>query len=191
MSAEALADLGLVAAALGAGGSREGVLEYTARGGRPMRATLRVAAAVSGEVSLFGSRADLGALAGRLRGAAAGAAGGRGGVLAEAAVSLDLANPANAAAVRRLLGARDPVGAWRAARLLGRRLDADGDVDLSVHRTTSEQQEAGGEIGAGLTLGAGYEHTTRTRALLGAWSLARGGALREREDCLAPAASRS
>jgi hypothetical protein len=181
---DVVAQLGLVLGAVGAESTREGVLEYTTRDGRPVRATVRSATGLAADVGVFGARTDLATLARRLRGTgASGTAGGRGGLQLDAAVSLDLGEPRNLAAVRDVLRLQDPVAAVRSVRRLGDRLDAAGDVDLAVFRTATRREDAGVQVGVGAGVGATYEHTVRTRDLLRAWAVTRGGPLREREDC--------
>ena len=62
---------------------------------------------------------------------------------------------------------------------------AAGDVDLAVYRTSARRQDAGIHPGTGAGVGVAYEHATRSRDLVRAWAVTRGGPLREREDCSA------
>lgn len=184
--------LGVVAAAVGGGAAGEAVLEVTAEGDRLVAAAVTGSAGVTGELSLYGHTTDLGRLADHLRRASAGAAGaGESGMAMQAGVSLDLTVVENHAA---LVGALDVLRLRAAPRdwperigRLGARLNSDGRVDVSVYRSASSAKEQSAEFGLGL--GAGFEHvrTQATRELVQAWS-ARGGALREREDCLTAAA---
>jgi hypothetical protein len=183
VGAEVAGRLGLVLASVGGQLEREAVLEYTVKAGRPSRVAIRTVTGVAGELRLSGALSDSRVLAGRLRQAVGNGGGnGREGLALDASVSLDLQSRENREAVHDLL--RRPTAP--AVRQLARRLDADGNVELEVHRTTTRARETGG----GLVLAsAQYERTERVRDLVGAWSIVRGGPLREREDCLGAAAS--
>ena len=144
-----------------------------------------------GQLNLLGATTTAGRLARRLRGATGGGRGGEGtGLGVEAAVSLDLTDADNREAARgvlELLSARARPGSWdERVRALGRRLDADGSVDVSVLRVGASEREAELEGAFGVEVGGSWSHQASTRELVQAWSLRRGGALSEREDCVAP-----
>lgn len=180
VSGEAAAQLGVVIGALHAGRQGEAVIELTHERGRLAELRAVAAAGLSHELALLGATTDLPALAGRLRAASARAQQGT-GLAVEAAVALDLTVPANRAAALGFLRAPTPA----AAHALARRLDADGSVDINVFRTARTESETEAEIAAGLGLGGAYERVEEGRSLVGAWSLRHGGALRDREDCVA------
>ncbi len=181
VSADVAGRLGLVLASVGGQLEREAVLEYTVKDDRPSRAAIRTVTGLAGELRLSGALTDSRVLAKRLRQAVgSGGANGREGLLLDASVSLDLGSRENREAVHDLL--RRPT--VPAVRQLARRLDADGNVELEVHRTTTRASETGGGV---VVASAQYERTERVRDLVGAWSIVRGGPLREREDCLAAA----
>lgn len=180
VSGEAAARLGVVIGALHAGRQGEAVIELTHERGRLVELRAVAAAGLSQELALLGATTDLPALAGRLREASAREQQGTGLAL-EAQVALDLTDPANREAALGFLRAPTPA----AARVLARRLNADGSVDINVFRSARTERETEAEIAAGLGLGGGYERVEEGRSLIGAWSLRHGGALRDREDCVA------
>ncbi|CAA9478544.1 MAG: hypothetical protein AVDCRST_MAG38-1789 [uncultured Solirubrobacteraceae bacterium] len=189
----AAARLGAVVGSVGGAAGGEAVLEVTTRDGRPVSATVTGFAAIEAEASLYGHSTDLGALARRLEQAGGGAGGsGGGGMAVQASVDLDLTVPENAAAfdgALDVLRLRVPPPAL-AARLadLGRRLDADGRVEVAYYRTSASVRERSAELALGAEIGVKHVRSRQTRELVSAWS-AHGGALREREDCAAAAAA--
>ena len=62
--------------------------------------------------------------------------------------------------------------------------DADGAVDVRACRLALDDRDLGAEAALGLGVGGAYERRREVRVLLRAWSLAPGGALQEREDCV-------
>lgn len=164
------------------------VLELERDGTRFTQLRVRAAAAwATGAVPPFGPAVDLDGIAERLgrlpddrRGAS-----GRGGLLGELTIGLDLRDPRNRDAVLAAFGSATEARRLQGLAELGRRLDADGDVDLRAYRT-QDRRVAGQQIDL-VKVGGGYERAERTRVLSGAWSLRDGGRLRVREDCVLPA----
>ena len=189
----AAGSLGLVVGSVRGGARTDAVLEVTTEAGAPVAASVTAVAAVAGEVSLYGHTADLGTLARRLKGAGGGAGGaGGGGMTLQASVELDLTVAENATAVA---GALDvlrlrvpPPEAAARLSALGRRLDADGRVEVAFYRSSSTVKERSAQLALGAEIGVEHVRSQETRELVAAWS-AHGGALREREDCqsVAPA----
>ena len=189
VEAGAAARLGAVVGAVGAGGRSDVVLEVTTKGGRAVSAAVSGSADAGGELGLYGHTTDLASLARRLRRAAGGAGGTRrGGRSVQARVSLDLTAPDNRDAVAGVLDVlrlRVPPADWT-ARLdaLGSRLDADGRIDVSVHRSATTEKVRSAQLALGAGIGLEHVSSGETRELVAAWS-AHGGPLREREDCVA------
>ena len=189
----ATANLGLVLGSVGGAAQTDVVLEVTMEDGRAISATATAVAAVAGEVSLYGHSSDLGTLTRRLGRAGAGAAGaGRGWMTMQASVDLNLTLPENATALRGALDVlrlRAAPGEF-SARLaeLGRRLDADGRVEVAFHRSASSAKARSARLALGAEIGIEHVRSHETRELVAAWS-AHGGALREREDCLGATAA--
>jgi hypothetical protein len=52
-------------------------------------------------------------------------------------------------------------------------------------RVSLAERDLGAEAALGLGVGGSYRRTQEVRDLLRAWSLRHGGALQEREDCVA------
>jgi hypothetical protein len=189
----AAAKLGLVVGSVGGGAQTDVVLEVTTENGRAIAATATGVAAVAGEVNLYGHSSDLGTLAKRLGRAGGGATGaGRGGMTMQASVELDLTVPENAAAVG---GALDVLRLRAAPRefssrlaALGKRLGADGRLEVAFYRSASSAKAKSARLAFGAEIGVEHVRSRETRELVAAWS-AHGDALREREDCLAVTAS--
>jgi hypothetical protein len=182
---ETAGQLGVVLGALQRHDAAQAAFAITTVHGRPVELRVSAAARIHGEVAPPGPVSSLDDLGNRLQGVRA-SPGGHGRRL-EAEVSLDLADPANLAAVRgviEMLGLRAPPTDWpRRVRALAARLDADGAVDVRVFRERLSQNALGADVGAGAGFGAGYDRTEEARELLAAWSLRAGGRLQEREDC--------
>ncbi|MDP9292952.1 MAG: hypothetical protein M3O90_00780, partial [Actinomycetota bacterium] len=189
VDAAVTARLGAVVSALQRAQQGSTGLEVTFQDGRPVELRVRGAAAMRGQLELLGSTTSLGELADRLRGATGAVRAGRGvGLGIEAQVSLDLTDERNRRAAMGVLRMLEPgVSPLRwddRIRSLAERLDADGSVDVRVLRVSHSEHEAGAQGGLGVQLGARYTRELQTRELVSAWSLRRGGALREREDCV-------
>jgi len=186
------ARLGAVIGAVSAAQQVQPALEILLEAGRAVELRIRGAATMRGQLDLLGATTSLGGLAKRLRGATGGGRGGEGtGMGVEAAVSLDLTDQRNrdaAVGVLELLGMRARPSSWDdRIRALGQRLDADGAVDVGVFRVGASERETEFEGAFGGELGGRWSRSVETRELIEAWSLRRGGALSEREDCSTPA----
>ena len=164
-------------------------LEISLVDGRPVELRVRGAAAMRGQLELLGATTSLTQLSRRLRGATGAGRAGRGtGLGVEAEVSLDLTDVRNRRAAMDVLRMLEPgasAGQWDdRLRTLAERLDADGSVDVRILRVSASERETRAQGALGVQLGAGYAREEQTRELLRAWSLRRGGALHEREDCV-------
>jgi len=186
------ARLGAVIGAVSAAQQVAPALEVSLEAGRAVELRVHGAAAMRGQLDLLGATTSLSGLAKRLRSATGGGRGGEGtGMGVEAAVSLDLTDQRNrdaAVGVLELLGMRARPSSWdERIRALGQRLDADGAVDVGVFRVGASERETEFEGAFGGELGGRWSRSVETRELIEAWSLRRGGALSEREDCSTPA----
>ncbi len=180
--------LGAIVGAVSSAQRDAAALEVSLDHGRPVALVVHGAAAMRGQLDLLGATTSLGELARRLRGGTgAGRAGEGSGLGVEASVTLDLTDERNRRAALDVLHLFRAAPREWSARLhaLGARLDADGSVDVGVYRTSASTRDAGLDAALGIELGGSYSHETETRALLRAWSLRHGGALSEREDCVA------
>lgn len=103
-------------------------------------------------------------------------------------MSLDLTRPENRAAVLGVLDAmrlRAGPAEWpRRLSALGERLNRDGEIDLSVYRSSTRERDQSAHVALGPGIGLERVSTQHTRELIAAWS-AHGGPWQEREDCLA------
>lgn len=191
LQADVVASLGAVMGSLHAARGAEGVLEVTAEDGTPVQARVRASAAVAGAADVAGLHVDVAGLADRLRRATTGVAlEGTGGLAIEAAVSLDLRDPANLRALEGVLQAgASPLGWLEHLRALARRLDVAGAVDVDLLRLARVSDDHALEGGQLVRFGGGYGRVEETRDLIAAWSLRAGGVLRRREDCEAAARS--
>ena len=183
----AAVSLGLVVGAVAAGADTDVVLEVTSQGDRLVSATVAGVGGASAGLDLYGHSADLGALARRLGRAGGGVGGaGDGGTAMHASVELDLTVRENAAALHGALDVlrlrAPPAEVSSRLSALGRRLDSDGRIDVAVYRTTRTAKERSAQLALGAGIGVEHVESGETRQLLSAWS-ARGGGLREREDC--------
>jgi hypothetical protein len=185
---EAAGRLGAILGAVESRSAGQASLEVTEVHGHPLELRVRAAARVYGDLDLSGPASALGDLAARLRGAPVARPGGTGRRL-EAEVSLDLTDPRNLRALHgvvEVLRLRVPPADWGARlRALAERLDAAGAVDVRLLRVGIAERDLGTEAALGLGVGGSYRRTQEVRDLLRAWSLRAGGALQEREDCVA------
>jgi hypothetical protein len=180
LEAEVVATLGAVMGSIHGGRRAEGVLEVTTEAGEPVRARVRATAGIAGEAELAGLRTNVAGVADRLRGATA-RADERGGLELEAAVTLDLRDPANLRAFRALLHpGTSPLGWLERARAMGRRLDVAGVVDLTVVRVGRDSTDHTAQVGELVRFGGGYGRVTETRDLVSAWGLTPERGLRRR-----------
>jgi hypothetical protein len=111
----------------------------------------------------------------------------------EVQARLDLRDPENAAAARRLLGALrrpDRPGELLAStRALGDRLLDYSDVEARTYRVDGSTSGAAGGVKVGGGLGADIQRARERARLVGAWDRAPGGVWQARRDCLRVAAA--
>jgi Flp pilus assembly pilin Flp len=147
-----------------------------ARDGTPSELSVTATGSVAGSLAL---PAALG------RGAGGGQHGARS---AEVAASLDLTQPDDLAAVRRLLAALRPgagvADAPAALGAVGARLAGHGRVEVRRYGADRSELGAGGQVGAGAEAGVDVSVTRATSRLLDAWTRPGGGAWERRVDCL-------
>ncbi len=189
LEADVLSKLGAVMSSLEGGRRAEGVLEVSMEDGRAVQARVLGSAALTGRAEFAGRALNVGEVADRLRDATAARPAGEDADLAvEAAVSLDLRDPANLRAVEGLLHpGSSPLGWLERLRAVARRLDVAGAVDLNVlrlARATTDHTLEGGQL---VRVGGGYGRVEETRDLVAAWGLRAGSPWRRREDCEAAA----
>jgi hypothetical protein len=111
---------------------------------------------------------------------------GRGGSV-QASATLDLTDPANAAAASRVLRALSPTGdgdLLAAARALGDAFAAEARVDLAAYGRREKRYGGSLDAGLGPGVGAGLDVTRATTDLIDAWTRPAGGAWEQRIDCL-------
>jgi hypothetical protein len=147
-----------------------------ARDGTPLELAVTATGSVAGSLALPGSLPH---------GAGAGAERARS---VEVATALDLAQPDDLAAVRRLLGALRPgpaaAGAPGALADVGARLAGHGRVEIRRSGVDATEVGAGLQGGAGAEAGVDASLTRATSRLLDAWTRPGGGAWERRIDCL-------
>ena len=111
------------------------------------------------------------------------------GELVEEVTRLDLRDRRNRRAARRFVAALGPVGdpftLPARARALERRLDADGEREVRLFSTTTEESEVSADAAAGLKLGGAVARRATERTLTSAYTSPAGATLfLERTDCL-------
>ncbi|MGB2711227.1 MAG: hypothetical protein WBC33_06885, partial [Conexibacter sp.] len=108
----------------------------------------------------------------------------RRGRVVELDATLDLREPANHAAVRRLLAAlRDPRHLGRRIRALGVRIARGAQLDRRIYALRTDAAGVGAKGGAGVELGGAFERTTRALRLLSAETRLPGLPFLPRDDC--------
>lgn len=158
-------------------GQRQAVVSYTLDPqGRPVQLVVHTVGRDGGRVALAGAR-----------GAVRASAGGGAQRVTELDATLDLHDPANAAAAKALVAAlSDPLarGALRrAAAAVHERVAQAGAVDRRTYALASSSLSLGAEVGAGAQLGADLQRTHEGMRLLSAETRLPGLPFLPRDDC--------
>jgi len=124
---------------------------------------------------------------GGVRGVARAGLEGGGQRVTELDATLDLHDPANAAAAKALVAALgDPLATGalgRAAAAVGARVAQTGAVDRRTYALTSSSFSLGAEVGAGASFGADFQRTHEGMRLLSAETRLPGLPFLPRDDC--------
>ncbi len=179
LDAGAALDVALGPDRVSPGAQRQAVVSYSLDPqGRPARLVVHT-------VARGGTRATLGGA----RGALHAGMGGGGQLVTELDATLDLHDPANAAAAKALVAAlRGPLATGaleRAAAVVHERVAQTGAVDRRTYALTSSSLALGAEGGAGAALGADFQRTHDGMRLLSAETRLPGLPFLPRDDCRA------